>query len=634
MNSSYAIQHASLEWDAQGLPFASDYQDVYYSRHDPLGESSHVFVQGNRLPERFAALAAGEDFVIAELGFGAGLNFLNTCRHWCASAPAGASLHYVSCELHPFRRDDLARLHAHFPELQDFAAVLREALPLPCTGLHQLRLHFGAHRVVLSLLYGPAAELPRCLATVPGLQLDAVFLDGFAPSANPGMWADELFRSLAPFCHADTTLSTYSVAGAVRRALQGAGFAFEKLPGFAGKRHMLRATLPDAPVRSASRKRTGEVVVLGAGLAGCSTARALAEAGWQVLVLEAAAAPAAAASGNPRGVLHLKPATVDSPDNRFNLHAWLYALREYRRLALPDGLWSPTGMLQLAHDARMQKRFARLAASNLYPPGIFEVIDQERASAVAGVPLSQPALHFPGSGWLNPAALCRWYLSHPGITLRCAARVATLQDSGAGWQLELATPAGTGQLVAQHVVLCTAEAIHELEQTRHIPVICNRGQVDQYAAAPDEADAAVVCGQGYFLPAGADGLISVGGSFSLTGDSPGARAADSALHRAQLAATSRDLAARIDGREPVLQRRATRCTLADRMPVAGLIEASSSGAMLWVNAAHGSQGLARTPLCAAWLSALISRTPGPLDAVLARTVDPGRFGPQAREETK
>jgi tRNA 5-methylaminomethyl-2-thiouridine biosynthesis bifunctional protein len=188
--------------------------------------------------------------------------------------------------------------------------------------------------------------------------------------------------------------------------------------------------------------------------------------------------------------------------------------------------------------------------------------------------------------------------------------------------------------VAQHVVLCTAEAIHELEQTRHIPVICNRGQVDQYAAAPGEADAPVVCGQGYFLPAGADGLISVGGSFSLTGDSPGARAADSALHRAQLAATSRDLAARIDGREPVLQRRATRCTLADRMPVAGLIEASSAGAMLWVNAAHGSQGLARTPLCAAWLSALISRTPGPLDAVLARTVDPGRFGPQAREETK
>lgn len=627
MNASYAIQHASLEWDAQGLPFAADYQDVYYSRHDPLGESSHVFVRGNRLCERFAALGSGEDFVIAELGFGAGLNFLNTCRHWCETAPEGATLHFVSCELHPFRREDLERLHAHFPELQVFASALREALPLPCSGLHQLQLRLGPHRVVLSLLYGPAAELPDYLATVPGLLLDAVFLDGFAPSANPGMWAGELFRSLVPFCHAGTTLSTYSVAGSVRRALQDAGFAFEKLPGFAGKRHMLRATLPAAPARmEAVRWKREQVVVVGAGLAGCSTARALADAGWQVVVLEAAAAPASAASGNPRGVLHFKPATVDSPDNRFNLHAWLYALREYRRLKLPDTLWSPCGMLQLAHDAKMHKRFARLAVSDLYPPGIFEVIDAQRATAIAGVTLQQAALHFPGSGWLDPGALCRWYLAHPGITLRCNSKLRTLRDSDGRWQLELATPAGTERLAAKHVVLCTAEAIHELHQTRHIPVICNRGQVDQYTSDAGHTDAPVVCGQGYFLPAGSDGLISVGGSFSLTGDSPGARAADSALHRAQVATTSCELAAAIEGQHPVLQRRATRCTLADRMPVAGSVATTASGAALWVNAAHGSQGLARTPLCAAWLTALIGGTPAPLDAALARTVDPGRFG--------
>src|SRR5690606_19894711 len=315
-----------------------------------------------------------------------------------------------------------------------------------------------------------------------------------------------------------------------------------------------------------------------------------------------------------------------SPDNRFNLHAWLYALREYRRLKLPDTLWSPCGMLQLAHDAKMHQRFARLAVSDLYPPCICEVIAAQRATAIAGVTLQQAALHFPGSGWLDPGALCRWYLAHPGITLRCNSKLRTLRDSDGRWQLELATPAGTERLAAKHVVLCTAEAIHELHQTRHIPVICNRGQVDQYTSDAGHTDAPVVCGQGYFLPAGSDGLIKVGGSFSLTGDSPGARAADSALHRAQVATTSCELAAAIEGQHPVLQRRATRCTLADRMPVAGSVATTASGAALWVNAAHGSQGLARTPLCAAWLTALIGGTPAPLDAALARTVDPGRFG--------
>ena len=36
-------------------------------------------------------------------------------------------------------------------------------------------------------------------------------------------------------------LTTYSSKGAVRRALQAAGFKIEKLPGPAGKREMIRA---------------------------------------------------------------------------------------------------------------------------------------------------------------------------------------------------------------------------------------------------------------------------------------------------------------------------------------------------------------------------------------------------------
>lgn len=625
MSFSYQVQHASLEWDAQGLPFAAGYQDVYYSRHDPLGESSHVFLQGNRLPERFAALV-DEPFIVVELGFGAGLNFLNTCRQWCHSAPETATLHYVACELHPLRTDDLRRLHAQFPELDAYAWVLQAWLPKPCSGVHQLQLRFGSHRVVLSLYYGPAAELPACLAAVPGLQVDAWYLDGFAPACNPGMWAGDLFRALAPFCHADSTLSSYSVAGHVRRALGDAGFACEKLPGFAGKRHMLRATLPGAPPRSSARRKPEDVIcVVGAGLAGCSTARLLAERGWRVLVLEAAPDVAAGASGNPQGVLHFKPATVDAADNRFNLHAYLHAAREYASLGLPPDVWSPCGMLQLAHDARLQKRFTRLASGMLYPPGIFEVLDARQASSLAGLALQQGALYLPDSGWLSPAALCRWYLQHPGIAVRCGTRLQALMESGTGWTLELATAQGQVFVEARHVVLCNAEAIHDLEQTRHIPVICNRGQVDVYKAEPGSGNRPVICSQGYCIPAGPDAQLSIGGSFSLAGDSPAARAADTAVHRAQLAATSEVLATAFSSREPVQQRRATRCTLADRMPVVGHVSAGQSGRSLWVNAAHGSQGLARTPLSAAWLLAQIDCTPSPLDATLAGIVAPERF---------
>ena len=69
------IQPATVDWH-QSTPVAVDFDDPYFSRQDGMAESDYVFVQGNRLPERFRALPAGGNFVIGETGFGTGLNCL------------------------------------------------------------------------------------------------------------------------------------------------------------------------------------------------------------------------------------------------------------------------------------------------------------------------------------------------------------------------------------------------------------------------------------------------------------------------------------------------------------------------------------------------------------------------------
>ena len=50
---------AQLHWDADGQPLSSAYSDVYFSRHDGLAETRHVFIAANQLPMRFAALEPG-----------------------------------------------------------------------------------------------------------------------------------------------------------------------------------------------------------------------------------------------------------------------------------------------------------------------------------------------------------------------------------------------------------------------------------------------------------------------------------------------------------------------------------------------------------------------------------------------
>lgn len=628
MSFSYRPHNARLSWQ-DGMPFADDYGDVYYSRADALGESSHVFLAGNNLQQRFAELRHGH-FCIGELGFGAGLNFLNTCQLWCSHAPASATLHYVACELHPLRRADLARLLAQFPQLTVPAAALLAQYPDHSRGTHQLAVQLGAHRIVLTLLHDDATEAFGALATHGNWQVDAWFLDGFAPRTNPGMWSLGLLQQVALLSHADTTLASYSVAGEFRRALQAAGFDSTKAAGHAGKRHMLRARRrADAAARIPSPlppppQAEPGICVVGGGLAGCSTARALADAGWQVVLLERGPQLAMGASGNPQGILHFKPATVDSADNRFNYHAWLHAMRHYQALNLPESHWSPCGVLQVAHDDKLLKRFAALQQADLYDASILQVLDADAASAVAGVQLQRPALHFPAAGWLGPQRLCHWYTAHPGINVTTGQAVTDIRPAAGGWQVLTQGSTGAGSLAARHVVLCnSADAGHFL-QAAELPLICNRGQVDLHAAADAVTLGAVVCGQGYLIPAGPEGQ-ALGGSFFLGPDAAVVRDANRQQHLAQLGAIQPGLQAHFAARRPVLQRVAERCTLPGRLPAAGLL-AGSPAQGLWLNIGHGSHGLARTPVCAALLASMINYTPAPLAPELIQILDPRRFG--------
>lgn len=72
---------------------------------------------------------------------------------------------------------------------------------------------------------------------------DAWFLDGFSPAKNPELWGADLLAEVARHTAPGGTFATYTAAGFVRRALTAAGFAVERAPGYAGKRHMSRGVL-------------------------------------------------------------------------------------------------------------------------------------------------------------------------------------------------------------------------------------------------------------------------------------------------------------------------------------------------------------------------------------------------------
>lgn len=214
-----------LEWRPGDIPVATRFGDPYYSLHDGLAETRHVFLQGNGLPERFRP-----GFHIAELGFGTGLNLLAAWAAWEQAGQTGP-LRFTSFEAYPLPREDMARALARFPAISDHAARFLVDFDGAQARLETLEF---------DLVVGDARE------TLPNWdgRADAWFLDGFAPARNPQMWEPALLAEVARHSAAGATASTYTAAGHVRRALAAAGFEVSRAPGFGSKRHMTVARLP------------------------------------------------------------------------------------------------------------------------------------------------------------------------------------------------------------------------------------------------------------------------------------------------------------------------------------------------------------------------------------------------------
>ena len=226
------LDPAVLSFDAAGTPYSSVYGDVYHSADSGPGQSRHVFLAGNNLPENWTARRV---FTVVETGFGLGLNFLTTWQAWRADPARPGRLHFVSVEKHPFSLVALRVVHERYAGFEALAAELHQAWPVLVPGVH--RLHFDDGRVTLTLVFADAIHALSNLR----LRADAFFLDGFAPARNGEMWSPRLMKALARLALPGATLATYTSARAVRDALAEAGFIVTKRRGFGRKRDMLTA---------------------------------------------------------------------------------------------------------------------------------------------------------------------------------------------------------------------------------------------------------------------------------------------------------------------------------------------------------------------------------------------------------
>ncbi|AZF01063.1 tRNA (5-methylaminomethyl-2-thiouridylate)-methyltransferase [Pseudomonas orientalis] len=650
------ITHAQLDWDDQGRPHSRTFDDVYFSDKSGLEETRYVFLEQNRLQARFAALPAGGRLVIGETGFGTGLNFLCTWQLFDQHATAGARLHFVSVEKYPLSHADLQRALALWPELQPYAEPLLAQYIAIHQGFQRLVLDHG--RVTLTLLIGDALEqLPQLDA-----QIDAWFLDGFAPAKNPDMWTAELFAELARLAAPGSTISTFTSTGWVRRLINAAGFKMKRTPGIGHKWEILRGEFlgwpEDRPAPAQAKPWfarpapvTGDrhAMVIGGGLAGCATAASLAARGWRVSLLERHAGLAQEASGNPQGVLYLKLSAHGTALSQLILSGFGHTRRLLEQLHRGVD-WDDCGVLQLAFDAREGERQAQLAAA--FPPGLLHRVDCDQARQRAGIDVAQGGLFFPEGGWVHPPSLCQWQATHPLIDVLTHREVLELDRVDDQW---CARDGDRVLASASVVVLAGAAEIKRFAPSADLPLKRIRGQITRLAQTPaSQALATVVCAEGYVAPARL-GEHTLGASFDFNNQDLTPTSAEHAGNLEMLREISEDLLQRLEADatapEHLQGRAAFRCTSPDYLPIVGpladleafqqVYAALGKDARqvphipcpwltgLYINSGHGSRGLVTAPLCGELLAAWLCDEPLPLPSAVAEACHPNRFALRA-----
>ncbi|MFL2526833.1 MAG: tRNA (5-methylaminomethyl-2-thiouridine)(34)-methyltransferase MnmD [Candidatus Azotimanducaceae bacterium] len=566
------LKEPKLSW-INGQPFSDEYQDIYFSP-DAASEVERIFINPTNLD---AVSREKPQTTILELGFGAGLNFCVTAQRFLDQNTKNR-LHFISFEKHPFSKKDYAKTFANLDPVIPFSSNLIDQVPALLPGWH--RRSFFEGRINLSIFYGEAKEGLRDITIRHKVPIDFCFLDGFNPAHNPELWSEELLLEISKNLHADSQITTFTAAGRIKRRLEKLGFEIIKVDQRPIKRESLFGVYK-GPVLKQAYRAPREVHILGAGIAGATVARHLAEAAINVHIWD----PNGSGSGASRisaSLLHGRLLGDQTADADFRVNAFHYSnnfLKSYSN-------FNQCGVLQINGSNMSTDKMLKIKKAYPSSNGWLQLLNQKEIEDFSGVKVrSKNALWFPDGGSVNLRGLCQELLNHPKI------------------QLNVRKPE-----LDPHVAKVIATGAHSLSDypRTHLETYSIDGQID-FVKTKGTPFSPIV-GDGYLVPI-ENNLCAIGATYEYQTLPPNVATKQNLLRNFSIKLQS-----------SVGYERGARCVSSDRVPVIG--EFSNN---CWISNAHGSLGTSSAPLAASIISSKVIGWIPPINRDVEKIVDPYRF---------
>mgnify|MGYP002739302615 FL=1 len=507
----FTIQHAKIHFNQENTPVSDKFDDVYFSNQDGLAETHYVFLEGNQLWERWVNYQEAH-FVIAETGFGTGLNFFAVTtlfREFRQKHPDSPlkRLYFISFEKYPLLLDALQQAHLAYPQFSHLAQHLQQHWLNPIQGCY--RFHFD--ETTLDLWFGDVAENLPQLGDYMNSKIDAWFLDGFAPSKNPDMWNEQLYQQMFRFTKLQGTFATFTAASAVRKGLENAGFNIKKRKGFGKKRECLSGQKTQEKLTALSTSwfhsqpanlKEQDIAIIGGGVASLCTAISLVKRGAKITIYCEDEQTALNASGNKQGAFYPQLSDDNERNIRFYIHAFAYG-HQFLQWAIQQQIefeYEFCGVALCAYNEKAESKLNKIAKLNL-PSDLYQSLNQTELSEKVGLPLPFGGAFIPKGAWLAPRQLVQHafaFLEKKGVQIKTSQKATELSQTENGWQI---TTAENETFCHEVVVLANGHKLTEFEQTQKLPLYPVRGQVSQIPTSEKLLKLkTVLCYDGYLTP--------------------------------------------------------------------------------------------------------------------------------------
>lgn len=331
-------------------PFSLDFDDYYFNSKEGLNESKFVYSEAFEWNEN-------ENFIIAESGFGIGLNFFLSLKRFLNSTKRPKILFYLSVEAYYIEKEKLKEFYeklGFYEEFKEFLEPFLEFYPKCKEGSYR----FYFRECFLELIFDDIKILKNF-----DFKADVWYLDGFSPSKNPSMFDECLLAEVARLSKKNTQICTFSASSALQKNLKKFGFEVNKTKGFK-KREMIKAFFIGENLKLEDKKeayfqrlpsfyKNKNIAIIGAGICGIVLAYELSLRNFNVSIFEKNLELFQGASGNESAILSSLILKPEVALGEFSQNAFIEASRFYRQIL---GL-KFKGVLEIAHTKAMKERF-------------------------------------------------------------------------------------------------------------------------------------------------------------------------------------------------------------------------------------------------------------------------------------